>query len=164
MWYLTTEAKHSPLNFLGLTSPKFPVASLLRSAASNSGGGSASTLFAKLMKASCKSAVLSFRKSFCRPDHQLSSCKPSEILLDVWTSTFLLGLQSFGEPGNSQKTAMWSKTTENRKLRNYSRKDLFVILFSYVRKNDFMMKVVFFHKNQLGISRCHSVFLTLWLS
>ena len=70
----------------GLTSPKFPVASLLRSAASNSGGGSASTLFAKLMKASCKSAVLSFRKSFCRPDHQLSSCKQSKILLDAWTS------------------------------------------------------------------------------
>ena len=79
----TTKTKFSPTNFLGLTSPKFPVASLLRSAASNSGGGSASTLFAKLMKASCKSAVLSFRKSFCRPDHQLSLCKLSKILLEV---------------------------------------------------------------------------------
>ena len=147
IWCLTTEAKHSPSNFLGLTSPKFPVASLLRSAASNSGGGSASTLFAKLMKASCKSAVLSFRKSFCRPDHQLSLCKPSEILLDVWTSTFLLGLQGFGEPGNSQKTAILRCGQKQPKIENCettAEKTLLWFCFLMLEKIYFMIKVVFF--------------------
>ena len=50
-----------------------PLQVFMASEASSSGGGSASTLFAKLMKASCKSAVISFRKSFFRPDLSIAS-------------------------------------------------------------------------------------------